>query len=1214
MFREIFRFEVQNKLRRPAVYIYFAAVLIFTLLSFMTGSLPLGEKQHINSPQIIAFWCGAMSMMMMLVSSSVMGMALYRDIEFTTKDYYLTYPMTQGDYFWGRFSASFLFMLLIAVGTPLGIYIGCKLGPLTPWSDSLRYGPNEWRFYLQPYLAIVVPNLLFTSCLFYGLVALTRNVKVVYAGGVLLFLAYFISIFFLDHTNNVRVMILSDPFLVTAARLQMNNSPSIVQNTQLMAIDGDNLLNRLIWPGVGVAVLLISWWRFNFERFFAGKRDKAAIDEVKDRVKRAFGKPVAVSFSGGYSRQTFLNLMRLELRNIVRDNYFWVIIIAGGVVLGLAFWNPDGAYWVENFPRTVGFMGLFDGTFLFFIFFIILFYTGETLHRDRITRYAFINDSLPPANWVINGSRLAALLIFSAGLSLLPMVVGIVVQLFKGYHGFDLPEYFTSIGLQVLPMVVGMALFAYVVHVVVNNKFAAHGVAVVIWVGLFFLVTTGTFDYRLWLYPYAPGTAHSDMDGFGHMAAPIGWFHAYWLAFGGLLVIVAALFFSRGVSTSLRERLQLIPERFTPVTRVFTGISLVLFLALGAWIYYNITYLNDYATKDENNERAALYERTLKHYDSLPLPVVTRIQLNADLYPEKQQQFVHGKVSIVNMSGKTIRQMLLDGDHISDYRLWMDGKALSCTYPLLWERGFLNWFGPKQDTASYRLYTLARPLEPGDSAVVEVSSSLVYRGFQNGLYAVQNLRNGWVFTGGLPELGYDDDDELSSPYERRKYHLPPKGEEEDIPQDDPVGIRTLKAGKSAHLMSLDVTVSTSGDQVAVGQGDLVGQWKKDGRNYFHYVLDHPGSYPPVAVFSARYVCVMDTVDIGHVVSIRIYHDPAHGVNVQRLMAGYKDALRYFSRVYGPYPYNSISVVEGNTYANQQGSLATLDMLNENYGWNANFTSPDQFDYCYFVAARLTAQQWWRFRVAPNETEGCLDIPEGLAWYDALVMAEHKYGKDNMQWILREQVWPYLFLHRRQEKGDAPLIRSNHWFSFNGKAALELYALRDLIGEDSMDAALRELRDSFAYRVQGPYAGANDLFRCLKMHTPDSVQYFLTDSWLRNRFYDNRVTGLSMQPTGRPDEYKVVLDVHVEKEWIEENGDRKPAAGMADYIDIGVFGHSTVNKATGRGRVNPLYLHRYKLTAGEHRITAVVHGKPEWAGIDPYSKLLDFKPADNIKGF
>ncbi len=111
MFFKIFLFEIQNRIRRPAVYLYFSAVLLFTVLSFATGSLPVGEKEHINSPYLITFWCCAMTMMMMLISSSVMGTALYRDIEYQTKDYYLTYPITKAGLFLGALPlGSFVFM------------------------------------------------------------------------------------------------------------------------------------------------------------------------------------------------------------------------------------------------------------------------------------------------------------------------------------------------------------------------------------------------------------------------------------------------------------------------------------------------------------------------------------------------------------------------------------------------------------------------------------------------------------------------------------------------------------------------------------------------------------------------------------------------------------------------------------------------------------------------------------------------------------------------------------------------------------------------------------------------------------------------------------------------------------------------------------------------------------------------------------------------
>ncbi len=1213
MFWEIFRFEVQNKLRRPAVYLYLAAIMIFSAGSFATAALPLGDKQHINSPQMIAFWCAAMSMMMMLVSSSIMGMSLYRDIEFNTKDYYLTYPITKRGYFWGRFASSFLFMLLLGLAIPLSIFIGSKLGPAIGRADAQRFGPNYLHYYLQPYLTIVLPNLLFTSCLFYGLVAITRNVKVVYTGGIALFLGYFISIFFFDHGGSVRAMILWDPFLLTGTRMIMGNSPSIAQNTELIAIQGDYLLNRLIWSGLGVSIVLLTYWRFGFERFFSGKKDKAAIDQVEVRKKTPFMRARVIDFAGSYNRRTFYDLTMLELKNMLRDNYFWIIIVLGAITLGFSFWMPPDFFHVENYPRANDFFDDFDNTFVFFVFFVIMFYTGETLHRDKITRYAFVNDSLPPPNWVINGSKLVSLVVLGAFLSTMPLAVGVIVQLLKGYHAFNFPVYFTYIGVRVLPRMEEMVLFCYVIHVVINNKFAGHGVAAVLWIGGHLLQVTEAFNYHLLVYPYGPFSGISEMDGMGHMVGPILWFHLYWLIFGGLLIIVAALFFHRGVSTSLKERLRLIRERFNPVTRVFAVGLLAAFLGVGGWLYYNVSYLNDFTTKGERFDRATFYEKSLKHYDSLPLPVVTRQVLHVDLYPDRQEQILRGKVTIVNPGQRPIDSLLLDGDELSDYTLSMDGRAMPFVNPLLYDRAELNFFRSRYDTAPFRLYALPRPLAAGDTAVVDVTSVVRTRGIPNDIYGTSMLRNGFFFKGGLPEAGYDDDDELSSPYERRKQQLPPKPEGEEIAQDDPVGIRTLKAGKSAHLMSTDVTVSTSGDQMAVGQGRLVGQWREGGRNYYHYVLDDPGSYPPLGALSARYARFTNSVELDHRVYVNIFYDPAHGVNVQRFVEGYKDGLRYYSQAYGPYPYNSISLAESNVYGPRQGSMATLDFLPEYYGWNAHFTNPDQFDYCYYSAARLLSQQWWRFRVAPNETEGSMDIPEGLSHYDGLVMAEHKYGKDNMRWLIQQELQFYGFLRSRQEDMDAPLIRSKFWFVTEGKAGVVLYGLRDLIGEDSINAALRQFRAEFGDRASGPYAGANDLYRCLKAHTPDSLQYYLTDTWLKVTLYDNQTTAVSAVPTGRPDEYKVVLHVNVGKVWRDGAKDIV-ATGMADYIDIGVFGPSTTNTVTGRGQTNPIFLQKFKLSEGSHVITVIVHGKPEWAGIDPYNKLIDGRFGDNAKSF
>ena len=1210
MFFKIFLFEIQNRVRRPAVYLYFSAVLLFTVFAFATGSLPIGEKEHINSPYLITFWCCAMTMMMMLISSSVMGTALYRDIEFQTKDYYLTYPITKAGYFWGRYLGSFTFMILVALAIPIGIYLGTYIGPAIGKTVDAQYGPNNLVYYLYPFLLIALPNIFFTSSLFFGLVAITRNVKVIYFGGILLFLFYFVALFFLDHTNNTTVIGISDPFGLNGVRYQMGNSSTAQHNSTLIPFNGPLAINRLLWPGLSLVVLLFTYVRFNFEKFFAGKRDKSAIDDIGARTNKVLKTPV-VNFSGKYNRSTLKSLIKLELLNIIRDNYFWIIVGTGSAFLCFVFWMGDNNYGVPDLPRTVSLMGIFADVFPFFIFFIIMFYTGETLQRDKLTRYAFINDSLPPPNWVLNASKLVSLLVIAAGLSVVPFISGVFIQLIKGYTHLNLAGYFTYIFVMLLPKLLTAAVFCYVIQVIFNNKFAAYAFGVALWVGMFFFDTTGIFDYHLLLYSYTPKSGMSDMDGMGHMVKPILLFDLYWLLIAGFLIIIAALFYNRGVSSSFKERLQLIPERLDRKTRFFVAGLLPLCLVLGGYLYYNISYLNEFLTQSENDDRAIIYEKTLKRYQDMPLPKVTRIKLEADLFPLKKQEFSNATVTIVNKNNKPIAEMLLDADGLTSYSISINSRPVPFTNPLFYPRGSFSWFGPKQDTSDFRLYKFEKPLAPGDSAVLQVRSCVIYKGFANGAYAGNLLNNGTAFNGGLPGLGYDDDDEISSPYVRKKAGLPPKEEDEEIAQNDPIGIMNLKAGKSSDLLTLDVTVSTEGDQTVITHGDLIKQWKENGRNYFHYVQNKPGMYSPLVILSARLADRKDSVMLGHKVNIDVFYEPGQERNIDRYINAYKDGIKYFSKVYGDYPFNNIRLVETSPNGPYEASTTTMNINSEPNGWNADFTDPNQFDYLYSNASRALAQQWWRFQVAPNSTDGSLVISEGLANYDALVMSEKKYGKANMRPIVLSRLWYYLFIRTRRDEKEHPIIKANESFEWGDKTGVAMYGLRELIGEDSLNAALREFKNAYAFKSKGPFAGANDLYRYLQKHTPDSLQYYLTDAWQKVTLYDNKINSVTAKPTGNKGEYKIDLKMNIDKTWLGDKGQDVPATAMNDYIDIGVFGDDTKDKS-GLAHAHLIFLKRYKFKRGDHELTLIVKGKPKSVAIDPLGYLVDRKPNDNTK--
>ena len=286
MFGQIFLFELKYRLRRPAVYIYFLVVFIFPFISFANGDLPIQEKEFFNSPASLALFSGVFSIFMMLVSSSIMGVPLYRDIEHNTRDYYLSYPITKPGYFWGRFLGSFFFMLLIGAGIFLGAYIGTLAGPAFGWADRSRYETFHFYHYLYPYLTVVLPDLFFTSALFFGLVAVFRNVKVIYSSGIFLFLGYIIGNFFLQNTSNTTLIYLWDPFGFTGLRTSVAGLPPEILNSQVIAMRGLLLENRILWTSVGAVILLITYWRFSFERFFGAGTGKA---RRIDREKEGFG-------------------------------------------------------------------------------------------------------------------------------------------------------------------------------------------------------------------------------------------------------------------------------------------------------------------------------------------------------------------------------------------------------------------------------------------------------------------------------------------------------------------------------------------------------------------------------------------------------------------------------------------------------------------------------------------------------------------------------------------------------------------------------------------------------------------------------------------------------------------------------------------------------------------------------------------------------------
>ena len=99
MFWSIFIFELKYRLRRPATYIYFFVLLALTALIIANGGIGISEKVYYNAPATISLYMTILGIYCVLISSAVMGVPLYRDIEHQTKEYLLSTPISRETYF-----------------------------------------------------------------------------------------------------------------------------------------------------------------------------------------------------------------------------------------------------------------------------------------------------------------------------------------------------------------------------------------------------------------------------------------------------------------------------------------------------------------------------------------------------------------------------------------------------------------------------------------------------------------------------------------------------------------------------------------------------------------------------------------------------------------------------------------------------------------------------------------------------------------------------------------------------------------------------------------------------------------------------------------------------------------------------------------------------------------------------------------------------------
>jgi ABC-2 type transport system permease protein len=1186
MFLDFFFFEIKLRLRSVSTYCYFGLWVVFT---FLTVSLPDSMappgKILLNGPFFTQLFDFEFCFFGSIVMAAIFGTSILRDFQRDTYQLVFTKPITKFAYLGGRWAGSLVTTLLVFVGVPFGE----ALGSLAPWADHARLAPVDLAMLGYHYAVIIVPQVFVLGSLFFLVAALTRRVMVVYLQGVTLFIVYLIGMITVQQTHSLKPFW---PAVFDPVGLLLFNSITrywtvAEQNTLWMPFTGMFLWNRVVWCSVGVAALAAVYVFFPMSAetltVRRSRKQKATRQEPTALSAPRFRNllpTVSTTYSFVTRLQQLLSLTRIYFRNIFREIPFWAItlLMVGFCMVSGHFAGTGDGYNV--WPVTYLMLQAVRGNAILFLYIVSTMYAGELVWRERDTNFDQIQDALPFRGWIDTLSKLSALA--GAQLFLLTVVLlcGVLSQAIAGYYNFELFQYFKELYVITFPEVLIFALLAFFVQTILPNKFIGHGIVIGVFVLQGILGGMGYGDH-LYLYGDMISYTYSDMNGYGHFVKPLFWSTAYWLAWAVLLGVLASLLARRGTENGLRARLQLAKQSL-PAYALLLTIPLLAAIGSGGWIYYNTHVLNTYRSDKDWRKLQAEYEKLYKKYELAPIPKIVAVDTAVDIYPQLRSFSATGTYSAINQSGKPIQDIYLTNSQRSVRAISFDRPATATLTDT--KHGF--W-----------IYHLATPLNPGDSIQIRFQCGYENHGFRNSGEQAEFAYNGTFFDRSyFPELGYSRSEELDNPVRRREEGLGPLEEMPD--RGDANGMNTNFLSRDANFITYHSVVSTSPGQIAISPGYLVRAWQQDGRRYFEYSMGSTHIEKFFSYVSGEYAVKRDT---WNGVELEIYYLPSHIYDLDKMTGASKAGLNYYTLNYGPYQFGQFRIIEFPRYRSFAQSFPNTVPYSEAVGFISRLVRPDDIDMAWFGTAHELAHQWWGHQVVGGYEKGANIMAESLAEYSALRVMQHKYGDDQMRRFLKHELDGYLRGRTSEARHEPPLVlvQSEGYVAYQ-KGSMVFYALSDAIGEDKLNAALKEFLDKWKF-AGPPYPDTRDLVASLRKQTPPELQYMITDMFENITLYDNKAVTANVQPTA-DNKFKVTLVVDARK--MRANGDgAETQIPIHDLIEVGVFKGKKDSE-------QPLHTEKVWITQPRTTFTFIVNEPPTRAAIDPYSKLIDRNPEDN----
>jgi ABC-2 type transport system permease protein len=1193
MFSEFLKFDLRFQWRTPLLWI---GIAVFALVAFAitrSDSAQLGGaigNVHRNAPYVIVQWMTLFTVLGLFIAGAFVGGTLLRDFEMGTSELFFSKPIGAKSYLLGRYTAGIIVSLTIYVAIALALILAI----LVPGIDPARLGPFSWSPYLYSLAVFVIPNLIFTSALILLFAATMRSMLGVYLAIMAFLVLFALAGSYTRDIDNLWIAALVDPFGLRALSLTARYWTTEERNTLLPPLAGYVLANRALWLAVAGTLIAATLALFKAQRAGTGarkpwfaKRAKVTADAVEGRPAAVAHRSIAAPAPGGFGGafRQYLKQARFDTMHVLRSMPFQVML-AFGVLNLFGSLDQTGMYDTPLYPTTSQMLGAIQGSYAWILVFVVMFYGGELVWRERSAKLDGVIDAFPVPNWVPLAAKATALVAVVAWFMAVAAVWCMGFQLSNGYTALEPLLYVKGLALAAA-MFVLTGWLAIVLQVISNHKFVGYLLTIGIMMSWLVLGKLH-LDHNLVAFAQAPATPYSDMNGYGHFIAGWGWFTGYWTLFTLAALLVAAAFWVRGTPEVMRTRIAVATSRLSGRSGALLAACVVATVATGAWIFYNTTVLNHYVASDTQLDQQAAYETRWRKFENLPQPRILATDNEVQIYPAERRVVIDGRYRMKNKTTQPIADLLvyLDPD-FATVQLKVPGATLK----------------EHDEVSGMRVYALATPLAAGAEFDFGYRIDVQNRGFTNSGAPGKIHYNGTFFNNidYFPQFGYQRGGEIKDRNERRDRGL---GEPRRMPKLETAPRTDNYLSDDSDWIDFKSTVCTSPDQIAMAPGYLQREWEENGRRCFRYEMDSPilGFW---AYLSADWAVKRDRWND---VAIEVYYDRKHPYNVDRMIAATKKSLDYFTANFGPYQHRQFRILEFPGYAQFAQSFPNTIPYSEAIGFITNLEAEGSVDYVFYVTAHELAHQWWAHQVMGADAQGATLMSETMAQYSALMVMEREYGPEKMRKFLKHELDSYLRGRGGEIIEELPLdhVEDSQGYVHYRKGSLVMYRLKEALGADAINRALRNFLAKTKFGGP-PYALSKDLIAEFRAVAPPDQQQLIADLFERITFYDNRADEITARKLA-DGKYEVTIAWKAGKKLSDGIGKESELA-LGDDIDIGVFARS---KGGDEDDEKVLYLKKHRIDTAEGKFTVVVDELPYDAGIDPLNKLIDRVSSDNRK--